>query len=305
MILTFDISGQQLEHLPPRPVASATFEVVNLDKRVGEAGRLLVSGVAEVDTTEHLLDEPAGWLQSSSTRISLTTTGAITPGDQAWIEDPSGAGELLEVDGVVSDDYARARLQLVNNYPAGSVLRRLPITTPDGVLDPLVSNAELLEAPLRVTWRYGQTAAQQLVRIVRASGGEGQLAGAIRFARRYMPQLNEQAREGDREIEGWAEIAKGLVEADLRHLGDGIEPTRLLVGERADQLIGTKLLIIAAANGVRPKDQAADVYLDHVRKMFTRMWEQLTVGTPGLGVETDVRDDATASPTRAGLRFGL
>lgn len=305
-IMILAAGDQEVAHTPARPVASATWVLEDLRQAIGATGRVLASGAASVNVDEYVLDGDAGPAQASVTKVPLATTGALEAGQLVWIEDAGGGGEQLELDAVVPDDYARARYQLVAGYEAGSTVRALTMgaTVPDAV----TGNEALLGVSLRVTWSYDIDArpvrAQTMVCLQRSEGISGELAQAKAFAVGMFPQLAEQARAGGRELDGWAETARSLIEFDLRHEGHGIEPSMFLLDERANQLIGLKLLILAALNDVGPKGMAE--WLKTLRSQYTRMWDALTVGTPGLGSqETNEADQAVGSPSRAGMSFAL
>lgn len=306
-ILILGQASQELEHVPERPLAAATWELEDLSLPIDDAARVLDSGAAVVDaaTVSLTLDDDAGWSEPSATKIPVSSTTGAEVGPW-WIRDPEGLGELVHVEGIVADDYLRARHWLVRNYPAGSTIE--PLTISAAIDDAVTGDEELLEDKLRIVWSYdleGQpTVHQELVKIARQQTGDGALADVKTFAMDYFPELPQQLREDGAELDRWAKMAHRLVSNAMRAAGRGIDPAKLLAGPRAVDLLGFRLLTIIADNGLHPSQQDGHRFRKSMSDEYTKVWTELTIGTTGEDTAEVNADGRETSPLeRSGLSF--
>jgi hypothetical protein len=301
--IVFGKTGQVLEHLPARPVSSATYVVEDLGEPLDGADRELASGSATISGVSLTTDAAAGPREADPRKVQVASTTGATTGPW-WIEDASGIGELVVVIGVTSGDSLLARDHLLRSYASGSTIKPLAITAsfPDAV----AADEDMLEQQLRVVWTYTidsrSRREQEQVRVVRQTSPDVQPNEVVDFCRSFAPDMAASLRH--RQLETWTQLAVKLVSALAR--AESIEPTQLLAGDRSTELVGWRVLQMAGENGyapgqIKPADFAAAMAVH-----FERCWSRLTVGAPGLeAVEIDEDDEQVTTKERSRLSLAL
>lgn len=302
--ILFDQTGQLVQHVTPRPVATATYVLEDLDEPLEGDARELQAGAALVlaATVSLELDAAAGARAVDPLWIPVASTVGATVGPW-WIEAADGIGEVVWVEGWLDNDGLRIRHPLVRTYAAEDTVQ--PLTISLAFPNAIAADDDYLEARLRVVWSYtvaghGAVVAQEQVTVVRQTVTDVGVPEVLEFVGAFAPDIMPRFRTG--ELEGWAKLSIRLVQAQAR--GEGIEPTKLLAGDRMVELVSWRMLLILADNGHSPGSVTQEVFAKSMRGNFDRCWQALTVGSPGKdAVDIDEDGVTTAPPERAGLNL--
>jgi len=294
-------SGQSLRHTPPERVASATYQIEDLEYDADDPSRVLASGSATIDSLSLTSNAAAGDGQTNPSRISVASTTGATIGDPAVITAADGSFELFEIAAVSADSYIEARHPLIGLYPSGSTVRGLQLSAsvPASVYD----EEEYVEMQdgLRVVWEYtiGGVARkrQQQIRVVYQDEPDIELGEVESIIRDMHPDIVDRVVSPG-EIRGWVQLAKRRLNGEFR--ANGQRPEQMMLGDEYNFCIAYLAMKIAGQNGCIPRNQEPDQFIDAMHKEYRSIANRYLTGKAG--VETHSLDDISNSTTDSSAR---
>lgn len=249
-------AGQSLRHVPPERVSSATYQIEDLEYDAEDAGRILASGSATVDSLSLTTNAAAGDGENDPTEIGVSSTTGATAGNTAVIVAADGSFELFEIAAVTSGSHLHARHPLVGLYPSGSSVLgvQLSASVPASVYDE--EEYVEMEEGLRVVWEYtigGRLRkAQQQIRVVYQDEADVELGEIDLLCRRHYPDIVDRVENPD-QIRGWIGLARQRIYGQFR--ARNTRPEQVLGGDELNFAILYLAMKIAAENGVAPRGQ--------------------------------------------------
>lgn len=299
-------TGQELWHVPPERVTSATYVVEDLDHDVDDSARTLASGAASVSSLSLTSDGVAGSGEADPAQIPVASTSGASAGLTCVIVAADGSFESLTIGAVDSGVSISATHPLLGRYPSGSAVYgvRLSAAVPSSVYTDANDDYVDRHAALQVVWEYTirgrkRKVADQ-VRVVRQDYGDLDLAGIEVMARDYWPDMVDRIGTGEGTIRRWVEYAARLVYGELRR--KDMRPELLLGGDGLQDAIMFRALHIAANNGVAPGAMVPEVAAEHAETMYRQIFADLTIGTPGVEVSDMHPGSGTAPPKSTRVR---
>ena len=293
----FGGGAQDLVHVPPTRVASATVAIEDLTQPDDGADRfILASGAAALDSYDATITVAAGAGQADP-RL-MTHAGALAVAGRTYaIETADGRSELFEAE-AVSATTLRSKGPLSGAYAIGSHVRGVRLVA----VFPLASAADedLFDGDpaLRVVWRYtiaGQVwNVDELVRLVRgrpSSRSLGEVETALRSA--WPEVIKAMSPHGNRLRDL---VSRAAARLDARLRSRGINTESLLAGAAGFELLLQFCVLQIAEQGFHPSTRDPQMFVDEQAREFARLWEWIAVGASAHGAADVDRDSDTAPP---------
>lgn len=294
--VAFGGGAQELIHVPPSRVTSATASIANLTEADDSVDRfVLASGPATLDSYTATLTTAAGAGQASP-RL-MTHAGALATAGRAYsIEAPDGRHENFTAE-AVSATTLRSATPLSGAYPIGSVVRGVQISCTFPA--PAAADEDLFDGdpPIRVRWAYtaadgGLWNVDELVRLVRGKPTARNLGAVELDLRTTKPEIVRSLGIDPATLRNLiASVARRLV-ADLR--GKHIEPDAFLTGDEGFELLKQAVVLEIAEDGHAPANIDAPGYAALQSQKFGRMWMNATRGSDPTNAVVIDRESDTA-----------
>ncbi|MBK6920560.1 MAG: hypothetical protein IPH07_24380 [Deltaproteobacteria bacterium] len=293
----FEGGAQDLIHVPPSRVASASVQVEDLTEPDDGADRFIVAnGAATVDSYSTTSTAAAGAGQPDPRLV--THAGATATAGRAYeITASDGRRELFAAETVTATTL-RSATPLSGAYASGATVRGVQLSVAFPSL--AAADADIFEAdhPLRVRWQYtapdGATwRVDELVRLVRGSATARHLAAVeldLRASKCELVRLLGPQASALRNLV--ASVSRRLT-ADLR--GKGIDPNRYFAGDEGYELLKQACVLEMAEDGLAPANMDAAGFAALQSQKFGRMWQQATRGSDSAVAATTTRVDDTAA----------
>lgn len=290
---------QDLVHVPPARVASATYSIQDLTESDDSPTRFLVPAAtaATVDPFTATTDLAAGPGALDSRLVQFGVVAAPTVGRPLAIEHVDGRSEIFECIGSTTTT-ARRRNPFQGSYPVGSALRgvRMVATFPSSA----AANADRFESdePCLVTWTYtlrgAVTIVEETIRLERSRVGARNLGEVVLALQEGFPELLQQLAADGRTPEDVVRYASRRLDARLR--SKSINTADLFAGVQGFELLLQRSVLHLADLGCFPKTRSPEVFRTEQRDEFLKLYDSLTVGTAGHGTTERDRVTSTAEP---------
>jgi hypothetical protein len=274
----YGLAGQELRHVMPSRVASATYEITDLRKAQDDPERVLASGAATVPAWSLTVDDFAGPSQPEGARVFVSATAGPAIGDTVVVTESDGSFEAFSVSAIELDDYLDASSLLAGSYDPGATVQSVTITAP---VPPAIYDFEDAlddQRPLRVEWRYGLAVVTEPIQLVRQGEALASVGPALATARQGYPTLGVHLLEG-LTAEQLAAYALKRVESDL--VARRIDPASLMAGVQGEMLLAAKIVHEAAIRGYAPGMRPLDDFVAEAETDYSTQLEALVVGGAG------------------------
>jgi hypothetical protein len=270
---------QDLIHVPPVRVASATFSIEDLTESDDSDDRVIASGAATVDTFSQALTAAAGQGQANSRRASLAVTTNLVVGRMYAIESDAGALECFQAAGVAAA-YVDAAAPFGGSYTTAGRVRGLELTAtfPELVAD----DDDFVEddTPFRVGWTYDvagrSVTVWEQIRIVRNMAAVRHLAEIEQQLRTTWPGLVKHLSEHPSSLRQFIEPAARRVDARLRTRG--LDPETHLAGPQYVELVAQRTVLQFADNGMFPGGVEWSEWRDTQKAEYVLLWDDFKGG---------------------------
>lgn len=301
----FASGAQDLVHVPPARVTSATFAIEDLTQSDDSSTRFIVAAgsVATIDTYDVAITAQAGRGRPDP-RLMTHAGATATVGRDYFIETAGGAFEKFTCDEATSTTIL-AGGALSGLYASGSHVRGAQISASFPSLN--AGDEDLFDGdpPLRVRWTYVLSGTvwrvDEIIRLVRAPSGQRALGAVEAALRQGWPELVGAAGSHGNRIRDMVARVSSRLDARLR--GRGINPETLMAGGLGFELLLQRCVLQLAEDGFHPKTRDAQLYVDEQAREFVRLWEAMTVGTSAEGAADIDRDrDMAAAGTSRKVR---
>lgn len=288
-LIRYGTTSNSLVHLPPETVASATYRIEDLLEDPDAAGRLLASGSATPDSTSTTTDAVCGATQPDARLIPVAATAGITVGGIYYLQDASGYGEIVKVEGIESGVSVTAESDMLYDYASGSTFRGLAISAafPDGEV---TEERTVGRWPMRVVWAYTVRGKayriQETIQIVRDTATEGGDADVLRQLQALVPDLVRRASSDGRRIESIVAGCREEISNMLR--ARGLDPERTLLGDIGRDLVVWHVCHFLSAIGLAPGSREPADWERDSRKRLEHYWAMVNTGVRGAAMDLNI-----------------
>jgi hypothetical protein len=287
--------AQDLVHIPPSRVTSATVFVEDLTEPDDGAERFIVaSGAATVDSYSATLTADAG-AGEADPRLMTHADDAATVGTTYAVEAADGRTELFVAD-AASATTIRAKAALSGAYASSSTVRGVQLSVEFPAAD--ANDEDLFEdnPPIRVTWIYtcqGQLhRVSELVRLVRNKSSQRNLGEVETALRQRWPELVKSIAPHGNALREHVRGQADRLDARLR--GKGLDSEQLLAGVAGFELLLQRCVLHFAESGHHPATRDPQMFVEEQSREFARLWEHLTIGHSSIGAADVERLSDTA-----------
>lgn len=298
----FGGGAQDLVHVPPGRVTSATYAIEDFTESDDAAARFIApaGSVATVDTYNAALSAAAGPGTSDPRLVTIAGGVAPTVGRAYVLELADTSSEPVRCRGA-STTTLRASIPISGSYPATtSSLRGVELRASfpaDAAADEdRFDNDE----PCFITWIYtlrGLTyRVREQIRLERHRSAFRNLGEVELALREGFEELVLQL--GPQPLDNVVRYAARRLESRMR--GKSIATAEFFAGVQAFDLLLQRSIVHLADLGCYPKGRNADLFRSEQLEEFRKLWDGLTVGSPGHAT-TDVdrsTDTASSGPSR-------
>ncbi len=307
----YNVTGQTLSHYPLTRVATATYVLERLDRSTDESDRTIASGSATVDSVSTTTDADAGPGEIMATKIPLTSTTSVTVGKRYEIEGADGRSEVIEVDGIVTDDYVLCTHPLVNDYTSGATFKGIEITA--SMDDTTAQDEGFVDGsygPLRIVWKYTIDGVlrhtQEQVPVVRHTDGDMDIAGALVLFRDAFPEVGNRSGDATK-LKQWAKFCARDLERRMRARGD--DPALYLSGDQGTMALAWRVALHAAQMGLGPQNRDIGEWVTEAKDGFNMAWDAVlgsraALETMDVDKGEDVAPNEPSTKARGVLEFG-
>lgn len=297
---------QELIHLPPLRVASATYYVEDLHEDEDGTDREIVSPTAAtVDSFSTTTDAACGRDSSDPRLVPVTDESGATVGNHVQVSSFAGT----ETRKIEASDTGQLRVNrpLHVAHPSGATVQGIEVsgTFPSAS----AANDDLFEQNrvLEVTWVYtlqGEVVyASEQIRMVRRRwryAVSGDVESTLRATHSSLVQQLEPYGGNLREV-----IEDAADEIVWKLSQRGLPVSQYMTGRTGFRLVKAKALELIAENGIHPPNFDPQSYLDHMAGHVARAMNALHGKQPLDTADIDRESDTVAANRSKRLYGGV
>jgi len=299
--IIFENTSQQLVHIPPVRVASATYLIEKMNVSPGSSDRTIASGAATLDTATEVITAIAGPGQVDPTKLTMASTSGFTVGNFYSIHDGTSVGieETFECVAVSTNAYILSAHPLSRAYPIGSTVNGIQFVA--SFPDATAADENFIKGPypIRVIWEYALNGVslpfQEQIEIVRYKGSDLDLAQCVADVKDMWPNVEELLEhKGANAIMRAAELTRRRIQVKLKAKND--EPHLFLMGEQGRWALMWGTMKMLAQFGLSPGNRDTADFMSECEQSFCEAFHDLTIGEPGHdAMEVDKDEDVAAA----------
>lgn len=291
----FGGGAQDLVHVPPARVTSATVAIEDLTKDDEADDRFVVASAAATLDSYDITTTAVSGAGQADPRLMTHAGSAATAGRAYAIESSDARYELFEAEGVAATTI-RARGPLSGVYASGSHVRGVQLSVAFPAL--AAADEDLFDGdpPLRVRWTYtisGQLwRVDELVRLVRSRSFARSLAEVELSLRTSWPELVKSVSPKGNALR---DIVRGVASRlDARLRGQGVDPETALTGALGFELLLQRCVLHLGESGYAPSNRDVQLFVDEQAREFARLWQTTITGSTSRGAADVDRESDTA-----------
>lgn len=300
-----DQGDQELVHVPPFAVASASYVIEDLSVSETDPTRIIASGSATVDDLDETTTAAAGPRAALPRRVGITGTAAER-GRTYWITSADGTQEPVVVEAVAANSITVAG-RLSATYAIGSTLTGAEIrcTFPSAA----AAREDLQEETrvLRVLWTYSidsrTVRVPEQIRVVRnAPELEAWLVPAETRLKQDWPELCQILGGGAEGVRNLVRSCAKATIADLRTMYQ--DPASILMGEQGFELLIRRCVYRFGELGHIPEGRDdKQTWVAQQRVQWRDLFKAMANGGGHSTAEIEPADDVATGTKRPRKRY--